>query len=702
MVTGVLLVLMIALSAVAGLAAYPEVPEIFPGGESIRDADEWADFLHRRMVRFTEEENIPNAVIALVSEGRISLMQGYGHADMEAGIPVDPETHLFRVGSVSKIFTWAAVLQLAEKGQLSLDEDIRTYTGTDPDFRILFDIPDTEAGPGAITLRHLMSHSAGFANTFEGLFSFTEQPPLKQYLAERMPARIFPPGEVIGYSNYGTALAGHIVEQVSGMDFEDYISEHIFAPLGMSGSSFRQPLPGDLQPRMVNAYRYIDGEFRMGHFEHMPSPAGGLSTTARDMAQFLIANLNRGATESGAFMSPETHNIMHSTLFRYHPLTSGMVHGLMEYSVNGQTIIEHSGSSSIFDAGFYLFPGLDLGLFIAYSGGDFYGHSGILYDFLNEFFPTGHPADARVEPGTPEMPADQSVPTGRGELTEPGGLTTPGSQETLETLETMETPVLPAALVLYEAGHDEMNGEFLHSLRIVDGMDKVLNLAFGNMFAVSGQQGSLTLTVHGMDFVFDRIAPGIYKNTESTNLYPYGPMHYVVTARAPDGRLMLLTDGPASYIRVTWYESTGFALFILLPALLFAAGSLLFYLLRFLTRKIRRRPAPPGAVRPEMRWFVIAHALTLPVILMLFGGMAEPHPVHLMPMSFFGPDPLIVTLIALMSYVAAILALALIWLSVRAWINSTRTLPVRTWYSVYAIWAAGLVWLLGFYNFFGL
>lgn len=258
-IRGVLLAMLITISAVAGIATVPiaaedyregagglsaematldasDVPETRSGDVSTSIADEWADFLHQRMVRFTERENIPNAVIALVSEGRIRLMQGYGHADMEAGIPVDPETHLFRVGSVSKIFTWAAVMQLAGRGQLSLDEDIRTYTGIDLDFRILYNIPDAAAGPGAITLRHLLSHSAGFANTFEGLFSFTEQPPLEQYLAERMPARIFPPGEVIGYSNYGTVLAGYIVEQVSGMEFEDYISEHIFAPLGMTGS----------------------------------------------------------------------------------------------------------------------------------------------------------------------------------------------------------------------------------------------------------------------------------------------------------------------------------------------------------------------------------------------------------------------------------------------------------------------------------
>src|SRR5690606_35310692 len=151
------------------------------------------------------------------------------------GTPVDPVATLFRPGSVSKLFTWTAVMQLVEQGKLDLDADINQY--------IDFEIPLYDGI--LVTLRQVMTHSAGFEEQFRALI--TADPaaitPLGEALKYWVPERIHAPGTTPAYSNYATALAGHVVERVSGESFDDYIERHIFQPLGMSNSSFRQPLP---------------------------------------------------------------------------------------------------------------------------------------------------------------------------------------------------------------------------------------------------------------------------------------------------------------------------------------------------------------------------------------------------------------------------------------------------------------------------
>jgi len=611
--------------------------------------DEWAEFLHKQMTDYVETENIPNAVIALVSRGDIHLLEGYGYADMKDKVPVDPEQHLFRVGSVSKLFTWAAVMQLYEQGIVDLDEDINTYLDIDLNFKIKYKTEE----PEPITLNHLLSHTPGFENILEDLFLFTPQPPLRDYLLQRVPARIFPPGKIIAYSNYGTSLAGYIVEQVSGMSFEEYIEVNIFEPLGMQNSSFRQPLPDELEMQMVNAYRWVKGEFLPGNFEHMPSPAGGISTSALDMALFMKANLNQGENFFGSFMQPETLSKMHSTLFEYHPLTGGMAHGFMELTINGQRVVLHGGSSSIFDAGFYLFPDLETGLLIAYSGGDYLGHSKILQIFLDEFFPV------EDEPEITDVPA------------------------------------------LYEPELREVRGEFHQSLRSVSGEYKMLNLVFGSMHVRNKGDDELGVWVFGQDYVFREIAPGIYKNTEPTHTYPFGPMNYIVAAKAPDGKLMLTTDGPVTFIKVSWYEGLTIVGFIMIPALILATGSLLFFFGRFVYRKVRKAESPPVNTRTTQYRYVIAHAAAFLLLVILMVINSAPDPVHSYPPSFFGERSVIDIVLDILPFVITLLGIVILVIAVNGWRRKLWKIPVRIYYSVYALWSIGIVWFFYYYNWFG-
>ncbi len=176
-----------------------------------------------------EHDDIAGATISIVKDGKLLLAKGYGYADIEKKKPVSAEETLFRPGSVSKLFTWTAVMQLVEQGKLDLDRDVNTYLD--------FKIPDAFGRP--ITLKNLLTHTPGFEEAIKDLFAVgSESPDLGKYLKTHIPKRIYPPGTVPAYSNYGAALAGYIVERVSGRPFNDYIEESIFKPLGHDSFNF--------------------------------------------------------------------------------------------------------------------------------------------------------------------------------------------------------------------------------------------------------------------------------------------------------------------------------------------------------------------------------------------------------------------------------------------------------------------------------
>jgi CubicO group peptidase (beta-lactamase class C family) len=193
-----------------------------------------------------QNRNIAGAVVSVVKDGQVLFQKGYGYADFEAKKPVLADQTLFRPGSISKLFTATAVMQLVEQGKLDLDRDVNDYLD--------FTIP--KAYPEPVTLRQLLTHTAGFEDTLKNLFvgKESDMKPLRTYLVNQMPQRIFPPGKVVSYSNYGFTLAGYIVERVSGEKSERYIDNHILQLLRMTNSTFDQPLPPQLAAKMSKGY----------------------------------------------------------------------------------------------------------------------------------------------------------------------------------------------------------------------------------------------------------------------------------------------------------------------------------------------------------------------------------------------------------------------------------------------------------------
>ncbi|HEX2993227.1 MAG TPA: serine hydrolase, partial [Anaerolineales bacterium] len=219
-----------------------------PVSVGITTAAEMEAFLDGVIDSQMKENHVPGAVVTVVKDGVVFLSKGYGYADLETRVPVDPERTLFRPGSVSKLFIWTAVMQLVEQGKLDLNADINHYLD--------FTIPNTFSEP--ITLRHVLTHTSGFEEVNQDLVALHPEGMLAlgEYLAKNLPARVFPPGSVMAYSNYGASLTAYIVERVSGLSFDTYVEQNIFVPLGMDHSTFRQPLPESLSTEMASGYNF--------------------------------------------------------------------------------------------------------------------------------------------------------------------------------------------------------------------------------------------------------------------------------------------------------------------------------------------------------------------------------------------------------------------------------------------------------------
>ena len=335
-------------------------------------------------------EDIAGAVIMIVKDGKVLFKQGYGYADVEKKVAVSPDNTLFRPGSISKLFTWTAVMQQVEQGKLDLDRDVNEY--------IDFKIPAAYGKP--ITLRNLMTHTPGFEETVQALFvsDAKDLTPLDTYLKEHLPARIFPAGTTPAYSNYGTGLAGYIVQRVSGQPYFDYIDEHILKPLGMNHSTFRQPLLDDLKPMMSNGYDVASQPPKSFEYVNVP-PAGSSSVTAADMAHFMIAHLQDGTYEGAQILRPETAKLMHSRQFENLPDMNAMALGFYEEKRNGHRIIGHGGDTQYFHSDLHLIPDANLGFFISYNSagkGEIGAREAVWHKFLDRYFPYKAPAGSQV------------------------------------------------------------------------------------------------------------------------------------------------------------------------------------------------------------------------------------------------------------------------------------------------------------------
>jgi CubicO group peptidase (beta-lactamase class C family) len=366
---------------VLALVAATARADVLPPGEP----ESLESLVERVVTAQLATHHIPGATVAVVRDGQVVLARGYGFADAEHRVPVVADRTLFRVASIGKLFVWTAVMQLVERGRLDLDADLHTY---------LDDVRLPATHPQPLTLAHLMAHAGGF-EVPERLWA--EGPPpdsLTEYLRRRMPARVRPPGELSAYSDYGTALAEHIVERVSGLPFERYLLENVLEPLGMRHSFFGRTVPPELAADMALGHTLEDGSPRAQPLEQVVVASGGsLSTTATDLARFMLAHLQGGQHEGHRILREETVRRMHRQHFTHDPRLSGWAHGFMEFHLGGQRLIGHTGGAYLFQSLLVLMPEHGTGLFVSYNGlGEKDAAQRARMELLQAFLSRYHPA----------------------------------------------------------------------------------------------------------------------------------------------------------------------------------------------------------------------------------------------------------------------------------------------------------------------
>jgi CubicO group peptidase (beta-lactamase class C family) len=477
--------------------------------------------------------DIAGAVVSVVKDGQVLFQKGYGYADFEAKKPVVPDQTLFRPGSISKLFTATAVMQLVEQGKLDLDRDVNDYLD--------FVIPKTYPEP--VTLRQLLTHTAGFEETLKNLFvaHASDMKPLRTYLVNQMPARIFPPGKVPSYSNYGLTLAGYIVERVSGEEFEHYIDDHILKPLRMTSSTFDQPLPPQFAPQMSKGY--LSASKKPRDFEFVQAaPAGALSTTAADMTRFMLAFLQGGSVDGVDTLKPETVREMETRQFELHSMICGLGITLMEYWLKPVRAIGHGGDTVYFHSDMVLVPDAHVGYFISYNslgknvGG---GRGEILRAFMNRYFPN---------PGEPKVDVDANTQKSDGR-------TVSGVYEGTRRGETSFLKFIA----------------LLDQFKVSSDKDGILTVG-GN----KNQSGELKK--------WKEIAPLVYNEIN-------GP-EKIAFRRDASGNVREMLPFPAIYEgqRVPWYASKTFIGFVIGGNLLLALLTVLLWPVTVLVRRKYERP----------------------------------------------------------------------------------------------------------------
>lgn len=357
-----------SLAVALALLAAPAVPaSAAPKAQSAVTVDRariagLPEFIDGVMAQQLATREVAGAVVTVVHKGKLLFSRGYGFADVAAGKPVHPQNTLFRPGSVSKLMTWVALMQQVERGRVDLDADVNTYL----DYRI----PELNGAP--VRVRDLLSHAPGMSDVGDlTVDEVGKLVPYSQWLKTHIPTRQWSPGTEVSYSNYGAALAGYIVERVSGEPFADYVDRHIFAPLGMRSSFFREPLPDAARLHMATGYKLTDGRLVAEPYELFSNvmPAGSASSTGPDMARFMLAMLGDGKLGSARILTPESVALLESNSIANAPRLPGMAHGFMVARESGPRMIGHGGNTGDFHSYLLLVPEADFGFFVSTTGG---------------------------------------------------------------------------------------------------------------------------------------------------------------------------------------------------------------------------------------------------------------------------------------------------------------------------------------------
>ena len=619
--------------------------EIGPGGRdpaagveaapALEDTVALNAFLDGVMRAHRARLDLPAAAVVVVRGSRVLAVRGYGYQNREARAPIDPATSMFHIGSTGKLFTWTAVMQLVEAGRLDLDTDVNQYLRT-------LRVPATFSEP--ITLRHLMTHTAGFQEGILGYFighDTTDIRSIEATLRAHIPARVRPPGRLASYSNYGASLAGLIVEEVSGEPFAEYIERHIYAPLGIRYATFREPIPAALRPFAVVGYRKENGVYVAQPFEIDGGfvPAGGTVMATLDMAKFMMAHLHGGQWGGGRILGAEATALMHRTAFAPDPPIPGTALGFIESRFNGRRVIGHDGDSQDFHVSLLLLPEDTVGLYLAYEGDDgIEAREGMARAFFDRYYPPAGP------PAPPVAVADSVLARYAGEY------------------RMIRMNYTDLDKLVYFLALAPVRVEALGTSRLL----------------VSGPLGARDAPAQ-----FRAIGPALFEEVD-------GHRHIAFRADSGGGVMRAYFDPTVHTEPVPWNESRG----LWFPLLGLALAVFLSVLIGtgYRRRAIRAMPAPAR----RAQWLAAGAGAWLFLTLLAAGLVIATY-----RMTILERIPLALELVLAMPVVFALLTILIVVAAARAWRGRWWSLGRRLHFTAVALSALAVTWFLVQFNVLG-
>ena len=617
--------------------------------QGLTDRAELEAFLDALFGKQMKEYHIAGAAVSVVKDGKLFFAKGYGYADIEKGVPVDPEQTLFGIGSVGKTLTWTAVMQLVEQGKVDLDADVNKYL----DFRI------PNIYPQPITLKHLMTHTSGFEERWAGSATADANDIVsaREWLTAHMAARVRPPGDSVAYSNYNAMLAGYIVARVSGKPYDQYLQEHVFNPLGMAHSTAQLPTPQNLRAYASVGYTHKNGAFQRFP-DYLPQPvlvpSGAQKASVTDMARFMIAHLQNGRYSDANI--PESRILKEGTARQMHSIHStpdprflGIAHGFFDFSDNGQRTIGHVGYAAPMNSLLLLLPDQNLGVFVTYNsaggGGLTLPHTGFQRAFFDHYY-TGS-AVTLIQP--------------RADLDKRMGRIVGSYRET----------------------------SFPHTSFL-----KVAAL-FGGMTAQirDSGDGALLLTYRGSEMRFVEVEPLYFRQV--------GGSYAIVFREDAHGRITRMFLDPINYTafdKLEWYETSGFNIPLLVVCVLVFVSMLLAAVIRFVWSRLGSKRGSSSRNARIANWVMVGVCL---LNLLVVAGVAWGAMGGGMANELLEP-PLIIKIALALGVLCVVLTVGAVVYAVLAWKDRFWGVAFRVYYTAVTLAAVAFVWFLNYWNLWGL
>ena len=604
----------------------------------LADASEFESWVNSFLAEQIIDSQMPALGLVVVKDGQVLLQKGYGQSDEAGKNPVIPEETLFRAASVSKLVTATAVMQLVEQGKLNLDVDVNTYLTR---FQL------EQNYPSPITIRHLLTHTSGLEDRLFGntVPSADQLVSLGDYFAAHIPRRIRPPGEQIAYSNTGMAVAGHLVEAVSGLSFYEYVERNIFQPLAMTRSSFRQPYPAHLAPLVVPS-----GADKPALVLY---PAGSMISTVADMGRFITAHLEGGTFGDARILSEGTTRDMHQQHFRGHALMPGVAYGFFENYTNGRRVLFHTGLSG-HQSLLGLLPEENIGFYIVLSTRQGGAYQDLRRKFLQAFLDRYFPAAQAFS--LPAPPADFAQRAERFT-----GLYRPN--------------LLPRTTI-------ELLGNFAMDTRVTSNGDGTLTVSLPPFGAKS--------------FRIVEVEPMLFRSEEEFYFAFQENEHGNISRLHMSGSVV----DPVSFERLKWYESGTLHAVLALTGFLVFLSFCIFTVVSFVLSFFRKpKPVHPSMSRgPWRAWrmasLMSALVIVSPLLALIWYFIGDP---ELRPFKI--NSALYVSLSTLQ--LAALLGLTLPIFAFASWKRGYWSLTRRIYFSLVAFAGALLTPFFYYWNLLG-